>query len=154
MFLAVTSFYLLCLEFIGLPESILESLLSHQILFISKFLKSIFLRSYYLTHQDFFTLSFVVVVQLLSCVWLLQSHGLQHPGFPVLHYLPEFAQTHGHWVSDVIQPSHLLLPLPHPILNLSQHEGLFQWVSSSHQAAKILELQHQSFQWLFRVDCL
>ena len=82
MFLAVTSFYLLCLEFIGLPESILESLLSHQILFISKFLKSIFLRSYYLTHQDFFTLSFVVVVQLLSCVWLLQSHGLQHTRLP------------------------------------------------------------------------
>ena len=82
MFLAVTSFYLLCLEFVGLPESLLENLLSYQILFISQFLKSIFLRSYYLTHQAFFTLSFVVVVQLLSCVWLLQSHGLQHTRLP------------------------------------------------------------------------
>ena len=49
------------------------------------------------------------------------------PGFPVLHYLPKFAQTHVHWVGDAIQPSHPLLP-PSPALNLSQHQGLFQWV--------------------------
>ena len=74
-------------------------------------------------------------------------------GFSSLHHLPEFAQTHVHWVSDAIQPSHPLLP-PSPILNLSQHQGLFQWVSSSHLMAKILELrlQHQSFQLLFMVD--
>ena len=55
------------------------------------------------------------------------------PGFPVLHYLPDFALTHVHWVGDAIQPSHPLLS-PSPLAsNLSQHEGLFQWVSSSHQ---------------------
>ena len=76
------------------------------------------------------------------------------PGFPVLHQLPEFAQTHVHWVNDVIQPSHPLLSPSPPAFNLSQHQGLFQWVSSSHQVAKVLEflLQHQSFQWIFRID--
>ena len=73
---------------------------------------------------------------------------------PVLHYLPEFAQTHVHCVTDAIQPSHpLLLPCP-PSLNLSQHLGLFQWVNSSHQVTKVWELQHQSFQWIFRTDFL
>ena len=69
------------------------------------------------------------------------------PGFSVLHYFPELAQTDVHWVSDAIQPSH---PLSHPsllALDLSQHRGLFQWVSSLHQVAKVLEfhVQHQSF---------
>ena len=66
------------------------------------------------------------------------------PGFPVLHHLPDFAQTHVHWVSDAIQPSHPLSP-PSPLaLNLSQHQGLFQGVSSLHQVAKVLEFhQHQ-----------
>ena len=74
------------------------------------------------------------------------------PGFPVLHYLLEFVQVHVHWVEDAIQPSHSLLPTS-PALNLSQHQGLFQWVISSHQMAKVLELQlqHQSFQWIFKV---
>ena len=57
-------------------------------------------------------------------------------GFPVHHQLPEFTQTHVHWVSDAIQPSHPLL-CPSPTFNLSQHQGLFQWVSSSHQVAKV-----------------
>ena len=72
------------------------------------------------------------------------------PDFPVLHHLPEFAQTHVHWVSDAIQLSHPLSSLSSPVLNLSQHWGLFQWVgSSSHQVAKVLEFQpqHSSFQW-------
>ena len=78
------------------------------------------------------------------------------PGFPVLHFLPEFAQTHVPWVSDTIQP---VCPLSSPspsALNLSQHQDLFKWVSSSQQVAKVLglQLQHQSFQWLFRVDFL
>ena len=70
-------------------------------------------------------------------------------GFPVLHRLPEFAQTHVHWVGDAIKPSP-------PALHLSQHQGIFQWVSSSHQVTQVLELQlwHQSFQWIFRVDFL
>ena len=67
------------------------------------------------------------------------------PGFPVLHYLWEFAQTHVHGISDAIQLSHPLLS-PSPALNLSQHQGLYQRVDSLHQVAKILELQHQSFQ--------
>ena len=87
---------------------------------------------------------------------------LQHPkdcstpGFPVHHQLLELAQIHVHRVSDAIQASHpLLSPFP-PAFNLSQHQGLFQWVRSSHQVAKVLEfqLQHQSFQWIFRTDFL
>ena len=75
------------------------------------------------------------------------------PGFPALHYLPEFALTQVHWVSDAIYSSHPLPP-PSPLaLNLSQHQSLFQWVGSSHQVVKVFELrlQHQSFQWLFRL---
>ena len=70
------------------------------------------------------------------------------PGFLVHHQLPEFNQTHVHCVSDAIQPSHLLSSPSPPALNLSQHQGLFRLVSSSHKVAKVLEfqLQHQSFQ--------
>ena len=65
-------------------------------------------------------------------------------------------KTHVLWVGDAIQPSHPLLSPSPPAFNLSQHQGLFQWVSSSHQVAKVLEfqLQHQSFQWIFRTDFL
>ena len=63
------------------------------------------------------------------------------PGFPVLHYLPEFAKTHVPWVTNAILPSHPLLLLP--AVNLSHHQDLFQWVGSSHQVAKVLELQLQ-----------
>ena len=75
------------------------------------------------------------------------------PGLAVHQQLPEFTQTHVHWVSDVIQLSHPLLS-PSPAFNLSQHQG--QWVSSLHQVVKILkfQLQHQSFQWIFRTDFL
>ena len=59
------------------------------------------------------------------------------PGFPVLHCLLEFVQAHVHWVYDAIQPSHPLLPSSPPALNLSQHQGLFQWVSSSHLVAGV-----------------
>ena len=77
-------------------------------------------------------------------------------GLPLHHQLPEFTQTHVHWVGDAIQPSHPLSSPSPPALNLSQHQGLFQWVSSSHQVAKVLEfqLQHQSFQWTPRTDLL
>ena len=73
------------------------------------------------------------------------------PGFPVHHQLPEFTQTHIHWVSDAIQTSHPLSSPSPPAFNLSQHQGLL-WVSSLHKVAKVLELQlqHQSFQWIFR----
>ena len=78
------------------------------------------------------------------------------PGLPVHHQLLEFTQTHVHRVSDAIQPSHPLSSPSPPIFNLSQHWGLFKWVSFLHQVAKVLEfhLQHQSFQWIFRTDLL
>ena len=84
----------------------------------------------------------------------LRPHGLRHPGSSVLHYLPEFAQTRVLWVGDAIQSSRPLSPSSPPALNLSQHQGLFQWVSSLHQVAKILKLQLQSCQWIFRTDFL
>ena len=77
-------------------------------------------------------------------------------GLPVHHQLLELAQTHVHQVGDAIQPSHPLSSPSPPAFNLSQHQGLFQWVSCLHQVAKILEfqLQHQSFQWTPRADLL
>ena len=71
-----------------------------------------------------------------SCPILCDSMNCSTWGFPVLHYLLEFSQTHVHWVGDDIQPSHPMLPLYPPALNLSQNQSLFQWVSSSHQVAK------------------
>ena len=73
------------------------------------------------------------------------------PGFPVHHQFLELAQTHVHRVGDATQLSHSLSSLSPPSFNLSQYQGLFQWVNSSHQVAKVLEfqLQHQSFQWIF-----
>ena len=80
-------------------------------------------------------------VQLLSRVRLCDPVDCSTPGFPVLHQLPELAQTHVHRLNDAIQPSHPLLS-PSPLaLNLSQHQGLFQRVSSLHQVAKVLEFQ-------------
>ena len=78
------------------------------------------------------------------------------PGFPVHHQLLELAQTHVHQVSHTIQPSHPLSSPSPPAFNLSQHQSLFQWVSSLHQVTKVLEfqLQHQSFPWIFRNDFL
>ena len=78
------------------------------------------------------------------------------PGLPVLHHLPELAQTHVHCVSDATQPSRPLSSPSPPAFYLSQHQGLFQQVSSLHQVAKVLklQLQPQSFQWIFRTDYL
>ena len=95
-------------------------------------------------------------VQLLSCVWLFATPWTAAmPGFPVYHQLLELIQTHVHRVGDAIQPSHPLSS-PSPAFNLSQYQDLFQWVSCLHQVAKVLEfqLQHQSFQWIFRIDFL
>ena len=91
-----------------------------------------------------------------SCPTLCDSMDCRAPGLPVHHQLPEFTQTHVHWISDAIQPSHPLSSPSPPSLNLSQHQRLFKWVSSSHQVAKVLEfqLQHQSFQWTLRTDFL
>ena len=77
-------------------------------------------------------------VQSLSRVWLCDLMGCSMPGLPVYHQFSEFIQTHVHWVSDAIQPSHpLSFPSP-PAFNLSRHQGLLQWVSSSHQVTKVL----------------
>ena len=86
------------------------------------------------------------------CLALHDPMDCSMPSFPVFHYLLEFAHIHVHWVGDAIQPSHPLSPSSPLALNLSQHQGLFQWVDSSHQVTKALELQHQSFQWILRAD--
>ena len=85
-------------------------------------------------------------VQWLSQVWCKGiPMDCSTPGLPVHPQLPENAQTHVHWVGDATQPSHILLSPSPPAFNLSQHPGLFQWVSSLHQVAKVLELQLLSF---------
>ena len=93
-------------------------------------------------------------IQSLSRVWFFAT-ACSMLGLPVHHQLLEFKQTHVHWVSDAIQPSHpLSCPSP-PAFNLSQHQGLFKWVSSLHQGPKLeFQLQHQSFPWTLRTDFL
>ena len=86
------------------------------------------------------------------CLTLRDPMKCGIPGFPVLHYLPECAQTHIHCIRDAIQLSHPLSPLF--LLRVPQHHCLFQWVDPSPQVEKVLELQHQSFQWIFNVDFL
>ena len=76
------------------------------------------------------------VIQL--CLTLCDPTDCSTPSFPAFHYLPEFEQTHVHWVNDSTQPSHPLLSPCLPAFNLSQHQSLFQWVSFSHQVAKVL----------------
>ena len=91
-----------------------------------------------------------------SCQTLCDPMNCSTPGLPVHHQLPEFTQTHVHWVSDSFQPSHPLSSPSPPAPNPSQHQSLFQWVNSSHEVAKVLEfqLQHRSFQRNPRVDLL
>ena len=101
-----------------------------------------------------FTLQFSSVTQ--SCPTLCDPMDCRMPDFPVHYQLPELTQTHVHRVGDATQPFHPLSSPSPSACNLSQHQGLFQWVSSLHQVAKVLEfqLQHQSFQWIFRTDFL
>ena len=98
------------------------------------------------------SVQFSCVAQL--CPTLCDPMDCSMPGFPVHHQLPELAQTHVHWVGDAIQPSSPLLSSSPPAFNLSQHHGFFQWVISSYQVAKVsdLQLQHQSFQLIFKAD--
>ena len=129
---------------------------------LSEFLPSIFQFTYYLS--DCTWLDFILSTSLFLLQWssfffqvsgsVQFSHSVMSdpmdcstPGLPVHCQLPELAQTHVHWVNDVIQSSHSLLSPSPPVFSLSQHQGLFQWISSSHQVAKGLEfqLQHQSF---------
>ena len=91
-----------------------------------------------------------------SCPPLCNPMDCSTPGFPVHQQLLELAQTHVHRVSDAIKPSHSLLPPSPPAFSISQDQSLFQWVSSLHQLAKVVEfrLQHQSFQRTVRTDLL
>ena len=79
-----------------------------------------------------------------SCLTICDPMDCSTPGFPVLHHTPELAQIHVQWVSDAIQPSYPLSSPSPPAFNLSKHQGLFQWVSSSHQVAKY---------WSFKALC-
>jgi len=88
-----------------------------------------------------------------SCPTLCNAMDCSTPGFPVHHQLPELTQTHVHRISDAIQPSHPPSSPSPPVFSLSQHQGLFQWVSS-YQVAKVLEFPHQSLQWIFWTDFL
>ena len=117
-----------------------------------------FVSEYYIRYYALETASFWPYAHLLSCSVTQSCPAVCHPmpGFSVPHHLPEFAQTHVHWVGDAIQPSHPLSSPSSPALNLSQHQSVYQWDSSLRQEAKVLEFQfqHQSFQWIFRVDFL
>ena len=121
---------------------------------VGKFLKSesgVCLFCFYFL--NYASVQFSSVAQ--SCPTLCNPMDWGMPGLRVHLQLLEFTQTHVHWVGDVIQLSHPLSS-PSPALNLSQHQGLFKWVNSSHQVAKVLkfQLQHQSLQWTPRTDLL
>ena len=91
-----------------------------------------------------------------SYLTLCDPMDCSRPGLPVHHHIPELTQSHVHWVSDAIQPSHPLSSPSPPAFNLSQHQDLFKWVSFSNQVVKVLEfqLQYQSFQWIFKTGFL
>ena len=91
-----------------------------------------------------------------SCPTLCDPMNRSMPGLPVHHQIPEFTQTHVHQISEAIQPSHPLSSPSPPAPSPSQHQGLFQWVNSLHEVAKVLEFQpqHQSLQWTPRTDLL
>ena len=101
-----------------------------------------------------FSVQFSSATQL--CPILCDPIDCSKPCFPVHHQLLELAQTHVHRVGGTIHQSHPLLSPSPPAFNFSQHQGLFKWISSSHQVATVLEfqLQHPSFQWIFRTDFL
>ena len=109
-------------------------------------------KHFYLISQYFHSVQFNRSV--ISNSWNPMDYSIS--GFPVHHQFPEPTQTHVHWVRDAIQPFHPLSSPSPPAFNLSQHQGLFKWISCSYQVAKVLELhlQHQSFQWIFRTDFL
>ena len=85
--------------------------------------------------SNVYSIQFSSVIQ--SCPTLCDPMDCSTPGLPINHQLPEFTQTHVNWVSDAIQPSHPLMSPSSPSFNLSQHQGLFKWVSSLHQLTSI-----------------
>ena len=96
----------------------------------------------------------ITSVQLLSRFQLFATRWSAETRFASPSPTPWAYSKLLHWVSDAIQPSHPLSSPSPPTFDLSQHQSLFQWLTSSHEVAKVLEfqLQHQSFQWLFRTS--
>ena len=153
---------LLCLHTLhSEPLHLLPRMLSSQI--YSNFMPAC---SYSYTYTHTLIFLFIICFPLVCKLSVQFSHSAfltlcdpmdrSTPGLPVHLQLPVSTQTHVHWVGDAIQPSHPLLSTSPSNINLSQHQDIFQWVSSSHQVAKVLEfkLQHQSFQWTPRTDLL
>ena len=134
------------LKYISMYIFVMKYLLKFCVLFVT------WINHYLVDLKEFFQLS---SVQSVSCIQICNHMNCSIPGFPVHHQLPGLTQTHDLPVGDDIQPSY---PLSSPSLafNLSQHQGLFQWVGSLPKVAKVLEfqLQHQSFQWIFKTDFL
>ena len=114
------------------------------------------LKTCYIGSKIFLPSYFVCCSVAKLCPTFCDPKDCRTPGFPVHHHLLELAQSHVHCIGDAIQPSHPPSPSSPSAFNLSQHQGLFQWVGSLHQMAKGLELQlqHQNFQWVFSVDFL
>ena len=132
-----------------------SDLVATAVIFIKRYInRSSVNKKIIIVYDVLIELQFSSVTQ--SCLTLCDPMNRSTPGLPVHHQLSEFTQTHVHRVSDAIQSSHPLSSASPPALNLSQHQGLFKWVSSLHQLAKVLEfqLQHQSFQWTPRTDLL
>ena len=140
------------LEWVAIPISRGASQ-SRDLTLVSCF-AGIFFTSWATIFVDCASIQFSSVAQL--CLTPCDPIDCSTPGLPVHHQLPEFTQTHVHRICDAIQLSHPLSAPSPTAFNLSQHQGLFKWVSSSHQVAKVLEfqLQHQSFQWTPRTDLL
>ena len=132
------------LKYISMYIFVMKYLLKFCVLFVT------WINHYLVDLKEFFQLSSVHSV---SCIQICNPMNCSMPGFPVHHQLPGLTQSHDLPVGDDIQPSY---PLSSPSLafNLSQHQGLFQWVGSAHLVAKTLELQQQSFQWIFKVGFL
>ena len=127
---------------------------NYELLLLCSFLLFLIVLRPWVSHFTSLRLQLSSVAQ--SCLNFWDPMDCSTPGLPVHHQLQDFTQTHVHWVGDTIQPSHPLSSPSLPVFNLSQYQGLFKWVSSLHEVAKVLEfqLQHQSFQWIFRTDFL
>ena len=128
-------------------QGTLKSLLQHHsskssILLHSTFFMVSLSHLYMTARKTISSVQFSHVTQ--SCPTLCNPMNLSMPGLPVHHQLPEFTQTHVHWVGDAIQPSHPLSSPSLPAFNFSQHQGLFKWVSSLHQVTRVSEFQYWS----------
>ena len=129
---------------------ILQSVQSQSWIWLSSWTELSYQGSLYIHTQIHISVQFSSVTQLWPTV--CDPMDCSTPGFPVHHQLLELAQTHVHRIGDAIQPSHPLLSPSPPTFNPSQHQGLFQGISSSHQVAKVLEFQHQHQSFSFSIN--